>query len=161
MSVTVTRDNGDWIVQAEQTLPRPVDEVFPFFADAYNLETITPAFLQFHVVTPRPIDMREGALIDYKLKVHGLPIRWRTRIEAWDPPHRFVDVQLKGPYRKWHHTHTFKPASGGGTLVRDVVRYRPIGGAIVNKLFVQRDVVGIFEHRQRVLAERFTSPPTT
>lgn len=161
MSVTVTRDNGDWIVQAEQMLPRPVDEVFPFFADAYNLETITPDFLKFHVVTPRPIDMREGALIDYKLKVRGLPIRWRTRIEAWDPPHRFVDVQLKGPYRKWHHTHSFEPTPDGGTLVRDVVRYRPIGGAIVNKLFVQRDVVGIFEHRQRVLAERFMSPPTT
>jgi len=144
----------EFVLHDELWLPRPVAEVFPFFADAANLEKITPPWLSFHVLTPAPIAMRPGALIDYQLRVHGIPLRWRTEIVAWDPPHRFVDVQLKGPYRLWHHTHTFTE-KGGGTLCTDEVRYRPIGGWLVNALFVKRDVRTIFDYRRKRLMEIF------
>ncbi|RMH27341.1 MAG: CDP-paratose 2-epimerase [Planctomycetota bacterium] len=150
-------------------MPTPIDDLYPFFADAYNLQEITPNYLNFEVLTPRPIPMKPGALIDYKLRVRGLPIRWRTEISVWDPPHRFVDQQLKGPYERWHHTHTFEPTPDGGTLCTDRVEYRPLGGPlapIINTLFVQRDVVDIFKHRTVEIAKRFgvvrnTSAPTT
>jgi len=108
--------------------------VFPFFAEARNLETLTPPWLKFEVLTPAPIVMRPGTLIDYRIRVHGLPIRWRTEITAWDPPHRFVDVQLHGPYTLWHHTHTFEERDGG-TLCLDHVRYCRARGA--NQLAVR------------------------
>lgn len=146
--------------ETELWLPRPPDEVFAFFADAGNLERLTPPFLQFSVVTPQPIDMREGATIDYKLKVHGLPLRWRSRISAWQPPHRFVDEQIKGPYRKWVHEHTFEPRDGG-TFVRDHVDYAVLGGRIVNKLFVRRDLERIFAFRTEKLQEIFGSRDDT
>jgi ligand-binding SRPBCC domain-containing protein len=140
------------------TLPCPIDRVFPFFADAGNLEAITPPFLRFKILTPRPIPMHQGALIDYHLRLHGVPIRWRTVIDAWDPPHRFIDRQLKGPYTLWHHTHTFEPlppATPGGperTLVRDVVRYRPILAPLSQSWFVRPRVDAIFRFRQAAIA---------
>ena len=144
----------EYTLRAEQWLPRPRDEVFSFFADARNLEALTPPWLKFEVLTPAPIEMRPGALIDYRIRVHGLPIRWRTEITAWNPPHRFVDVQLSGPYTLWHHTHTFEERDGG-TLCRDDVRYRPRGGALMNWLFVDRDVKKIFDFRQERLRAFF------
>lgn len=141
-------------------LPRPRAEVFPFFADARNLECLTPPWLHFQILTPLPIPMQVGTLIDYRLKVHGVPLRWRTRIEVWDPPECFVDVQVRGPYRLWHHTHRFE-AREGGTLCRDRVRYWPRGGAWVNWLFVRRDVERIFAYRARVLRECFEAAPVT
>ncbi len=145
----------EFILHAELWLPRPCIEIFPFFADARNLETITPPWLKFQVLTPSPIAMRPGALIDYRIRIHGIPIGWRTEITTWEPPHRFIDVQLRGPYSLWHHTHTFE-ACDGGTLCRDNVRYRPHGGALVNWLFVRRDVERIFEYRQQRLKEFFS-----
>ena len=144
----------EYTLRAEQWLPRPRDEVFAFFADARNLEALTPPWLKFEVLTPAPIEMRPGALIDYRIRVHGLPIRWRTEITEWSPPHRFVDVQLNGPYTLWHHTHTFEERDGG-TLCRDDVRYRPRGGALMNWLFVDRDVKMIFDFRQERLRAFF------
>ncbi len=140
--------------EAELFLPRQVEEIFPFFADARNLQRITPPFLDFRVLTPGVIEMRPGTLIDYKLKVHGIPLRWRTRINAWEPPRRFVDEQLKGPYRQWIHEHTFEPRDGG-TLCRDVVDYAVPGGALVNRFFVRKDVQKIFAYREKVLREIF------
>ena len=138
----------------ELWLPRNRDEVFPFFADARNLSEITPPWVQFQVVTPAPIVMQPGTLIDYRIRVHGLPIRWRTEITEWNPPHRFVDVQLRGPYSLWHHTHTFEEKDGG-TLCVDNVTYRPRGGAIINRLFVRKDVHRIFAYRRKRLLELF------
>ena len=138
----------------ELLLPRSRDEVFPFFADARNLSEITPPWVQFQVLTPAPIVMQPGALIDYRIRVHGLPIRWRTEITEWNPPHRFVDVQLRGPYTLWHHTHMFEEKDGG-TLCNDKVTYRPRGGAIINRLFVRKDVQRIFAYRRKRLLELF------
>lgn len=143
----------------ELWLPRPRAEVFAFFGEARNLETITPPWLQFEVVTPAPIAMRAGTLIDYRIRIHGVPVRWRTEITEWNPPHQFVDVQLRGPYTLWHHTHAFEERDGG-TQCTDRVRYRPRGGALMNWLFVRRDVERIFSYRAIRLREMFGAPPS-
>ena len=139
----------------EQRVALPRERVFPFFADALNLEAITPPWLAFRVVTPEPIEMRAGTLIEYRLRLHGVRVRWLTRIALWEPPHRFVDVQLRGPYRLWHHVHAFEPAPGGATVMRDEVRYAlPLGplGALAHAAFVRRDLERIFAFRQREVA---------
>jgi len=141
-------------LQTELWLPRPRDKVFAFFADARNLEALTPPWLKFEVLTPAPIVMRLGTLIDYRITVHGLPIRWRTEIAEWDPPSQFVDLQLRGPYSLWHHTHTFEERDGG-TVCLDHVRYRPRGGTLIHWLFVRCDVERIFQYRQQRLGEIF------
>lgn len=138
-------------------LPRPRHEVFAFFSDAGNLERITPPFLHFHITTPGPIVMRAGALIDYNLRLYGIPIRWRTVIETFDPPVSFSDVQLRGPYRRWHHRHEFLEVSGG-TEMRDSVDYDlpfPIFAPIVHPLFVRRSVQKIFDYRNKIIAGIF------
>lgn len=143
------------ILEREQRLPGTPAEVFEFFADARNLQAITPPLLHFRLVTPEPIPMGRGTLIRYRLRVRGVPVSWLTEITQWQPPHRFVDVQLKGPYALWHHAHTFE-ADGDGTIMRDVVRYR-IGfgplGALANELLVRRDVEGIFDYRAERVRE--------
>jgi len=148
------RNAGYFTLTSEQWLPRPVSEVFPFFADAGNLDALTPPWLRFEILTPSPIEMKVGALIDYRLRLRGLPVRWQSEITAWQPPHRFVDEQRRGPYRVWHHEHTFQ-VQDGGTLVGDHVRYAVFGGAVIERLFVRRDIAKIFAYRQQKLAEMF------
>jgi ligand-binding SRPBCC domain-containing protein len=126
------------------------DEVFAFFADAGNLEAITPPWLRFRIVTPRPIAMREDTYIEYRLALHRVPIRWLTRIEEWVPGVRFVDSQVRGPYALWHHTHAFEADGETHTVVRDTVRYAlPFGplGVLAHALFVRRDLERIFDYR--------------
>ncbi|MDA1315531.1 MAG: SRPBCC family protein [Acidobacteria bacterium] len=135
-------------------LPRPLDEVFAFFADAHNLEILTPPWLRFEVLTPRPIDLSKGVKIDYRLRVHGLPIRWQSEITAWEPPRRFVDEQLRGPYRIWRHEHHFREERSG-TVAEDHIVYAVPGGALINRLFVARDVEKIFAFRSEKLRELF------
>ena len=141
-----------FVFDSELWLPLPRAEVFGFFADAGNLGSITPPWVRFKILTPKPITMRPGTLIDYQIRIHGIPIRWRTEIAEWNPPHRFVDVQLRGPYTLWHHTHTFAERDRG-TVCTDQIRYRPCGGALMNRLFVRRDVERIFAYRSRRLRE--------
>ena len=141
----------------EQVLPLPPGEAFEFFADALNLETITPPWLHFRVVSPGPIDMRPEALIEYRLRLHGLPVRWLTRIEEWEPGRRFEDVQVRGPYRLWRHSHSFEPHEDG-TLMRDLVRYSlPLGplGRLAQVAVVRRDLDRIFDFRHAAVAARF------
>ena len=136
-------------LEREQFLPHPVNEVFAFFAQARNLEQLTPSWLSFHVLTPEPIEMGVGTLIDYRLRMHGLPLRWRSRIQEWEPDRAFIDQQVKGPYRLWHHRHTFE-ARGSGTVVRDTVDYAlPFGllGDVAHPLFVERDLRRVFAFR--------------
>jgi ligand-binding SRPBCC domain-containing protein len=142
--------------QTELWLPLPPEELFPFFADSAHLDAITPPWLHFRTVTPPPIAMREGALIDYKLRVRGIPLRWRTRINVWQPPHRFVDEQLRGPYRQWIHEHAFEPRDGG-TLTRDVVRYAVPFDFIAHRWLVRPDIEKIFQFRAEALRHWFTS----
>lgn len=158
MSIAITREPDGYHLRAEQWLPRPLEEVFLFFADAFNLERLTPPFLRFRVLTPPPIEMRQGLHIDYRLSLHGVPLRWQSEIAVWDPPHRFVDVQTRGPYRCWHHEHTFTPRDGG-VLVSDHVQYRVWGGAVINQLFVQPDVMKIFAYRADILSQLFSATP--
>jgi ligand-binding SRPBCC domain-containing protein len=127
--------------------------VFDFFAEAHNLERITPPWLSFTVLTPDPIEMRVGALIDYRLRVHGIPLRWTSRIEDWEPGRSFVDRQLRGPYGLWHHRHTFAE-EGQGTVVGDEVDYAmPFGalGDLAHPLFVRRDLERIFTYRHEAV----------
>jgi ligand-binding SRPBCC domain-containing protein len=146
--------DGFFRLEAELWLPRRPEELFPFFADASHLETITPPWLKFEVLTQHPIEMRVGQRIDYRLRVRRMPLRWQSEISAWEPPHRFVDEQRRGPYRAWIHEHTFEERDGG-TVARDLVRYAVMGGRLINTLFVRRDVENIFRFRQQTLKELF------
>ncbi len=144
---------------AEQWLPLPPEEIFPFFADAGNLNLLTPPWVQFKILTPLPITMRPGTLIDYRLRIHGLPVRWRTRINVWEPSRRFVDEQLRGPYRLWEHEHTFEPRNGG-TLARDHVRYAAPLDWLSHRWFVRPDIEKIFRFRTEALNRLFPAPAT-
>ncbi len=144
-------------LEREQVIDRPRAEVFELFADAANLERITPRFLHFRITTPQPIVMGEGTLIDYRLSLFGLPFGWRTRIDRFEPTRCFVDSSVKGPYRLWEHTHTFSDVPGG-TRMTDHVRYAlPLGvlGVLAHGLVVRRTLARIFDYRARSIAEIF------
>ena len=138
-----------------QLVAAPLDEVFEFFSDARNLGRLTPPWLSFEVLTPGPIEMSPGALIDYRLRWRGVPIRWRTEIEVWEPTRRFVDRQIHGPYRLWRHEHLFEEHRGG-TMVEDKVEYAAIGGRLAHRLVVNRDVETIFNYRHEALNRIFS-----
>jgi ligand-binding SRPBCC domain-containing protein len=143
-----------FVLQTEQLLPRPLEEVFRFFSDPGNLQRITPPWLDFEILHGHDAYMRAGLLIEYRLRIHGIPLRWRSEITVWDPPIRFVDEQRRGPYRLWIHEHSFEE-KGNDTLVRDRVQYAVPGGILAQKLFVARDVDRIFAFRRQKLAEIF------
>ncbi len=152
---------------SEVWVPRSRGEVFEIFADVFQLEELTPPWLAFEVLTPAPIKMREGVRIDYRLRLHGIPVWWKTDITQWMPPFRFQDSQLRGPYRHWIHTHTFQQEQGG-TRIIDEVSYAVPGGRVIHWLFVRGDLQRIFEYRQRqlprvlgVAAEECRSEPVT
>jgi len=144
-------------LQRTQTVTGSKRDVFAFFADAFNLELITPAFLRFRILTPMPIAMKEGARIDYGMSLHGLPFTWRTRITRWEPESCFVDEQEWGPYALWRHTHRFED-QGDQTTMHDLVEYAlPWGplGALAHAFAVQRTLARIFDFRRDALRERF------
>jgi ligand-binding SRPBCC domain-containing protein len=136
----------------ETILPRPLEEVFPFFAEARNLERITPPWLHFKILSDLPIEMKAGATIRYRLRLRGVPLRWTSRISVWEPPCRFVDEQISGPYRLWVHGHTFE-GRRDSTAARDHVRYIPRGGGLVHRLFVRPHLERIFDYREQRLQE--------
>src|ERR1022692_892876 len=146
-----------YIFRAEQFVPRPLGDVFEFFSKAENLQTLTPEWLHFRILSVKPSPVRKGTLIRYSLRWRLFPIRWTTEIIEWDPPHRFVDSQLKGPYQLWHHEHRFA-AEGNGTRISDEVQYLlPFGvlGSIAHRLKVKNDVETIFAYRTDVVQRRF------
>ena len=145
--------DGRYFYAVKQFVPREINSVFKFFAEAANLEQITPPFLNFHVTGMSTKTIHEGTLIDYKLNLKGLPLKWKTLIKEWNPPHSFIDTQLSGPYQLWHHTHRFEKL-GNGTLLSDEVRYKlPLGflGQVMASTFVQKDVEQIFKFRREVI----------
>lgn len=138
-----------YVLEREQVVGAPLDAVFEFFSAARNLEALTPPWLRFQVLTPEPISMHSGTVIEYRLRLRGVSLGWVSLIEEWEPGRRFVDRQLCGPYRLWHHTHEFA-SHPDGTLVRDRVRYEiPLGplGALAHRLFVRRDLARVFDFR--------------
>ncbi len=139
--------------ESDLWVPRPLDEVFRFFSDATNLQQLTPPWLRFRILTPKPIAMHQGTQIDYRIRLHGIPISWQSEISVWDPPLRFVDIQRRGPYRRWVHTHTFA-AEGIGTRVSDRVDFEVPFGWLTGR-FVLHDVEKIFAFRRQVLVKRF------
>jgi ligand-binding SRPBCC domain-containing protein len=152
-----------FLLQRGQWVPAPIGEAFAFFADAANLEAITPPWLRFRILTPEAIAMRAGTLIAYHLRWRHLPLRWVTEIEEWEPPRRFVDRQLRGPYAFWHHTHSFEP-DARGTRMRDAVRYAlPLGplGRLMHRLTVRRDLAAIFDYRAGKVEEIFAGREVT
>ena len=149
-----------YTLEREQQIDRPIDEVFAFFGDAFNLERITPRFLKFRILTERPVHMGPGTLLDYKLSLFGVGFYWQTRIEEWEPEEYFIDVQLKGPYALWRHTHIFEEPDAGRTLMRDRVEYAiPYGlfGRLAHWLFVRRSLRRIFDHRAEMTARMLES----
>lgn len=147
------------IFERQQLLRASRSEVFSFFSNAANLEELTPSSLRFEILTPRPIEMRSGTRIDYKLVLFGVPFRWQTLIESFTPETGFVDTQLKGPYKLWRHTHEFVEVEGG-TLMKDRVEYEvPFGplGAVARVMFVARQLKYIFDYRHQAIARRFGS----
>ena len=144
-------------LRMDTIVPVPVTQTFAFFADAANLERLTPRWINFRILTPRPIAMHEGAVIDYRMALYGLPMPWRTRIDSWEPGVRFVDRQIAGPYRWWRHEHLFE-AVDGGTRIIDLVEYAP-RAAIISSRLVRRDVGRIFAFRQGVLAQLLLAEP--
>ena len=146
-----------YVFESETIIPRPREEVFSFFQKAENLQKLTPEWLDFDILTPTPIVMQEGALIDYRLKLLGVPVTWKTRISEWKPMFSFQDVQLSGPYEEWIHTHSFED-SGEHTLMRDRIQYRPRGGIlapVLNRLFVAANIRKIFDYRTEKILEVF------
>lgn len=142
-------------LERRQRLNRPADEVFSFFARAHNLERITPSWLRFEVRATEPAQIQEGAVIHYRLRLHRVPLRWTSRIEEWAPDRGFVDRQVRGPYRVWHHRHTFS-ADGDGTIIGDEVHYAlPMGrlGDLAHALFVRRDLERIFDYRHAAVRD--------
>ena len=137
----------------ETLVQAPIDAAFAFFADASNLQRLTPPWLQFSIRTPMPVEMREGLEIEYRIRLYGVPMRWRSRIDIWEPRQRFVDRQLAGPYLWWRHEHRFVP-SGDATRVIDDVEYVPRAAWIAGR-FVRRDLDRIFTYRQHTLREIF------
>jgi ligand-binding SRPBCC domain-containing protein len=148
---------AEHILERKQIIERPRTEVFDFFADAGNLERITPPELNFQITTPQPIDIKKGALIDYQLKLRGIPIRWKTEITQWNPPFDFVDTALKSPYKQWIHLHTFEEGANGETIMKDIVRYRlplePLGD--IAHFYVKKELAYIFDYRYKVIEEIF------
>lgn len=145
------------VLERSQRVEVPVEQAFDFYVDALNLEPMTPPWLHFEVTTPGELTLRQGALLDYKLRLHGVPVRWQTRIETWEPPLRFVDTQRKGPYSLWEHTHLFEKDGETATIIHDRVRYAiPLGplGALAHLLFVRRDLRRIFDYRREAVSER-------
>jgi ligand-binding SRPBCC domain-containing protein len=146
------------VLEKTTIINKPLSTVFEFFSKAENLNALTPPELQFQILTPLPIPMYPGSLINYKIKLNGIPFHWKTVISKWDPPHCFVDEQLKGPYVKWHHTHQFKDLGDGRTEMIDRVEYLAPGWIlepIITALFVKKRVEQIFEYREEKLSELF------
>lgn len=144
-------------INTKQYINKPLEVVFEFFSKPENLEMITPESLSFNILTPIPIRMEKGSLIDYTIRLFGIPIHWRSLISDYEPPFRFVDQQIKGPYTFWHHTHTFQAVEGGVEIIDKIKYSLPMGwlGTLVHSIWVRKDLEKIFEHRKTVIQNYF------
>lgn len=157
--LTFSSDNRGYILKDSLVVPYKLDEVFDFFSNAENLEYLTPENLAFNILNPKPIEMKVGKTIDYKLKLYGIPFSWKSEISKWEPPNSFMDVQLKGPYSYWEHLHSFKDLGsnehGWSTEISDTVHYNQLGGKLVNELFIKPNLRKIFSFRKEQMRKKF------
>jgi hypothetical protein len=161
MSLHIARSANGYVLTQKQVVPASLEVVWAFFSNAENLEQLTPPFLRFKILTPCPIEMKPGTLIDYRIKLFGVPLRWRTHISECHEPQRFVDEQIRGPYSRWHHEHSFV-AVDGGTEITDRVEYRlPLRGLgqMVHRVFIHRTLSDIFTYRASTIDTIFSSEP--
>ena len=144
-------------IHTTQVINKPIEDVFVFFSKPENLAVITPKKLGFKILTPTPIKMNKGCLIDYLIHLMGIPVHWRTIITDYDPPHMFIDQQLKGPYSLWHHTHTFKKIENGVEIKDRIIYSIPLGwmGQLLHKFWIKKDLNNIFSHRKKVISDLF------
>ena len=147
--------DGGYFLTTEMVIEESISDVFAFFSDACNLEAITPPWLNFKILTPMPLVLEKNSLLDYSIRLHGIPIKWRTEICEWNAPYHFADQQLRGPYKRWYHRHTFADLGDHRTLMTDHVHYIPRGGSLIHRFLVKPDLKKIFEYRQEKLAEFF------
>ncbi len=152
MDLNISKTKQGFRLYQKQILDLPLSEVFAFFADAHNLERITPPWLQFKILTPGLEKIHQGSFIEYRIKLRGLPLRWKSEITNWNPPYRFTDEQRKGPYKFWIHEHRFSEQAGK-TIIEDEVHYNVWGGSWVERLFVRRDLMKIFSFRQKSILD--------
>ncbi|MEE4311404.1 MAG: SRPBCC family protein [candidate division KSB1 bacterium] len=148
-----------YILETETILDMPLDEVFPFFADAHNLNRVTPPWLNFEIISDRDIEMQVGTQVQYRLKLHSIPVRWQSEITEWDPPYKFTDTQIQGPYRLWIHEHIFA-SEADKTIMRDRVTYAVPGrifAQLIHSVFVKRDLDRIFSYREEVFKRIFSA----
>lgn len=158
MSIQITKESANlYKLYTSIKFNKPVEEIFDFFCKAENLEKITPPYLNFKILTPLPIVMNKSALIDYKISLNKIPMKWRTLISEWNPTSSFTDTQIKGPYLKWEHTHKFTPINENLCKMEDIVYYSVPGGAIINFLFVEKKLREIFSYRKEIMLELFSS----
>ena len=141
-------------------MPAAAETVFPFFADPKNLGALTPPWIDFQMLTAQPVEMRHGALIEYRIKLRGVPVRWITEITDWDPPRRFVDIQKRGPYRSWRHEHRFEPLDGGTVVVDDVAYEVPgwLVEPLLHRWLVRPDLDRLFAYRRRTMMGHWPNP---
>jgi ligand-binding SRPBCC domain-containing protein len=148
-----------YTLEREQVVDKPLDEVFDFFSKSENLARITPSDMGFNILTPSPIDMRTGTVIDYTIKISGFSIHWRTLISSYDPPYSFTDEQLRGPYSFWHHRHRFEKTDNGTRIHDKVIYALPFGllGRLAHSLFVKRQLKNIFDYRSLIIKRIFNN----
>ena len=158
LSITRGKD-ASYVLRSQIAVESSLSDTFAFFADAENLNLITPDWLKFTIVSDTPIKMSSGTQIEYRLKIHGFPVKWRSEISLWDPPHRFVDTQVKGPYLMWSHMHTLDVSPDGQTIVNDYVKYKVPFGRLTNRLFVARDLRRIFRYRNDATQKALSLEP--
>lgn len=156
MTVNILKTQQGFLLRSELELGYPLETVFPFFAEAENLTRISPPFLSFSITSLSDKTMKKGLQIVYRIKLHGIPIRWTSLISRWEPPYCFVDEQIRGPYKSWRHLHTFE-RKGSNTIVKDEVNYSVFGGELAHSLFVKSDLQKIFSYRHEELKRIFAN----
>lgn len=156
MSINISKSSrSSYLLSTSIVLAHPIEEIFQFFSEAENLELLTPKFLNFKICSQLPIQMMQGSLIDYQIRLYGIPTRWKTLIQEWHPPNQFIDKQLTGPFLTWEHTHEFRTLENNSTQMNDIVEYKVPGGSFVNAIFVKKRLLSIFEYRSSVMQDIF------
>ena len=149
--IIIREADGSYRLTMSTVVRRPLLQVFSFLSDATNLDDITPVWVKYRILTPMPLEMREGPTFDYAMRIRGFPVKWRTEITEWSPPYAFADTQVRGPFRTWRDRHVFTELDAKATLVRNDVHYSVSGGALAHRLLVRRSLMAVYRHEQQAM----------